>query len=87
MKQSLSAKGFTLSQRSGQRKVKDIELLISSDNSSWESLGNHQLNDFAGQQVVNLSNSKTFRYFKIVMNTAHDGQSFAALAKAGVFNE
>ena len=87
MKQSLPAKGFTLSQRSGQRKVKEIELLISSDNSSWESLGNHQLKDFAGQQVINLSTPKTLRYFKIVMNSAHDGQQFAALAEAGVFNE
>ena len=87
MKQLLPAKGFTLTQRSGQRKVKDIELLISNDNISWESLGNHQLKDYAGQQVVRLTSGKIFRYFKILINSAHDGLQYAALAEAGVFNE
>jgi hypothetical protein len=87
MQQILPAKGFTLAQRGGMRKVKDIELLISNDNNTWESLGNFVLKNFGGQQVINLPAIRTFRYFKIVMNTAHDGQQFAALAEAGVIKD
>ncbi len=87
MQQALASKAFTLSQRGGMRKVKDIELLISSDNNTWESLGHFILRNYGGQQVINLSTIKTFRYFKIIMNTAHDGQQFAALAETGVIKD
>lgn len=86
MQQQLAAKGFVFEQRSGARRVKDIELFTSTDNVSWESAGNHQLSDYGGQQSITLPAPRNFRYFKIVMKSSHDGEKFAALAEAGVFN-
>ena len=87
MQQNLTTKAFTLAQRGGQRKVKDIELLISNNNTNWESLGNFVLRNYGGQQIVSLPANKTFRYFKIIMNTAYDGLQFAALAEAGILKD
>ena len=87
MQQLLSTKAFTLAQRNGLRKVKDIELSISNDNNTWESLGDFILKNYGGQQVISLPATRTFRYFRIAMKTAHDGQQFAALAEAGIIKD
>lgn len=65
MRQAFSSRALTLSQRDGQRKVEEIEILISINNSIWESLGNFMQKNYGGQQVIHLPTIKTCRYFKI----------------------
>ncbi|WP_054715959.1 discoidin domain-containing protein [Marinifilum fragile] len=77
--------GFSFLQRDGMRKVQDIEILVSNDNIQWESMGNFQLKEINTLHHVNLSNETKFRYFKIIMNSAFDGQQFAALAEIMCF--
>ncbi|WKN44193.1 DUF3472 domain-containing protein [Tunicatimonas pelagia] len=85
MAQPYQADGFSFVQRNGSRKVEDIEILISNDNSQWESLGNFVLEQTASVQDVALPESKTFRYFKVVFNAAHDEERFASMAEIGIF--
>ncbi|PXY01723.1 hypothetical protein DF185_09660 [Marinifilum breve] len=77
--------GFSFLQRDGMRKVKDIEILVSSDNSQWKSMGNFQLKEINTLHHINLSHEAEFRYFKIIMNSAFDGKQFAALAEIMCF--
>jgi len=83
---NVSADGIRLYQRQSlSRSVKDIEIQISTDNSNWESLGDFILQNNASAQDINFFESKTFRYLKIIMKSAHDGQSFAAMAELQAF--
>lgn len=77
--------GLAFAQRDGSRKVKDLEILISSDNISWKGLGDFVLADHANTQSVALSQSEQCRYIKINMKSAHDGQTFAALAEVWAY--
>ncbi|MGS2761643.1 M60 family metallopeptidase [Sinomicrobium sp. M5D2P9] len=85
MKGTTAVNGFTLTQRDGQRKVKDMEILVSNDGTNWESLGDHVLEETAAPQNIDLPESKSFRYFKLVMKSAYDGLQFAAMAEVTVY--
>ncbi|MBC9796561.1 M60 family metallopeptidase [Sinomicrobium weinanense] len=85
MKESAAVGGFTLTQRDGQRKVKDLEIQVSNDNQDWESLGDFVLEDNATPQNIDLAESRSFRYFKLIMKSAHDGLQFAAMAEVAVY--
>jgi len=76
-----TVKGFEIVQRNGSRKVKDFEIQISSDNEVWESLGDFILADTGSKQQISLEQEHSFRYFKIIAKSAHDGQQFAAFAE------
>ncbi|SFT14731.1 F5/8 type C domain-containing protein [Zhouia amylolytica] len=79
---STTINGFSLTQRqNGSRHVKDIELLISDDNKSWNSLGSFQLNQTTTPQSIDLNQSVQSRYIKIQMNSSYDGTENAALAE------
>lgn len=80
---SSTADGIHFIQRNGSRKVKDVEILVSADNSNWQSLGDYVLAETAASQHVDLPQSSTFRYLKVVMKSAHDGADFAAMAEIG----
>src|SRR5690606_5198958 len=45
MGEEATVDGFIFSQKDGDRKIKELEILISNDNSNWESLGQFSLND------------------------------------------
>jgi len=78
--------GLQFTQRQSlSRAIKGIEIQISTNGSSWESLGNFELQNTADSQEVTFSSLKTFRYFKVVVNTAHDGTNNAALADVKAF--
>ncbi len=81
----LEVSGFSFLQRDGMRKVKDIEILVSNDNTQWESMGDFQLKEINTLHHVYLSNKASFRYFKIVAKSAFDGQQFAAMAEIMCF--
>lgn len=85
MKEPATVNGFTLTQRRGKRKVKDIEIQISNDNQNWESLGDYVLQDTTTPQNIDLAESRSFRYFKLIMKSAHDGEQFAAMAEVTVY--
>lgn len=77
--------GFSFLQRDGMRKVKNIEILISKDNVNWESMGDFQLKEINTLHHIELTAKTKFRYFKIIANSAFDGQQFAAMAEIMCF--
>ncbi len=86
MQSELTVDGVAFTQRTTlSRAVSDIEILVSSDNMNFESLGNFVLANKSDQQNIQFSESKVFRYIKIVSKSAHDGQQFAALAEIEPF--
>ena len=86
MGQSQAVDGFRFSQRQSlSRAVKDIEIQVSSDNSNWQSLGDFVLGNSAAPQDIDLSAAETFRYFKFIAKSAHDGTDNAAMAEISVY--
>ncbi|UGU16650.1 discoidin domain-containing protein [Sinomicrobium kalidii] len=83
--EELQAKGFVIHQRVGSRAVKGYEIQVSNDNTSWETVLQGDLED-TYEQVLELPAERTFRYFKFIARSAHDGQQFAALAEIGVYH-
>jgi len=63
------------------RTVSTFSVSISSDNTNWTSLGNFNLTKSTDLQNINFTATQTTRYIKVTMNTAHDGDRFAALAE------
>ncbi|WP_037501214.1 DUF4998 domain-containing protein [Sphingobacterium deserti] len=86
MKDALEVDGFFFAQKNGDRKVRELEILISQDNQTWESMGRHLLAAVdRTNQYIDLSARKTFRYFKIVPLSGHDSQKQPGLAEIGTF--
>ncbi|MEE1964338.1 discoidin domain-containing protein [Allomuricauda taeanensis] len=78
----ISIGGLQLAQRQTlSRAVKDIEVEISTDGSSWTSMGNFTLSKVAELQEVDFSENKTAKYVKIIIKSSHDGSIYAALAQ------
>ncbi len=81
-----SIDGFKFSQRQSlSRAVKDIELQISTDNSTWESPGDFTLQNTASEQFIDLAESKDFRYFKFIVKSTHDDTNNAAMAEVSTY--
>lgn len=86
MQSEQSVDGVAFIQRTTlSRAVKDIEILVSSDNNSFESIGDFVLPNNTDQQNIQFLESKVFRYLKVVSKSAHDGQQFAAMAEIAPF--
>lgn len=85
LKSDYEVNGITFHQRNGSRKIKELEILYSTDGDNWTSLGDFVLEDSAGAQNINLGEAVSMNYFKIIANSAYDGQAFAALAEVDLF--
>ncbi|UYQ94334.1 family 43 glycosylhydrolase [Chitinophaga horti] len=86
MQDTIPVDGFVFVQKSGDRKVKDLEILVGNDNQTWESVGTMQLLDLSpNRQYYKLPARKQFRYFKLVPVNGHDTQAQPGLAEAGAF--
>ncbi len=86
MGQANTINGFSFSQRQNlSRTVQDLEIQISSDNTSWESLGDFVLEKATNQQTIELNTAKTFRYFKFIAKVSHDGTNNAAMAEIATY--
>ena len=86
MGQVNTVNGFSFTQRQNlSRTVQDLEIQISDDNTSWESLGDFVLEKATNQQTIELSTAKTFRYFKFIAKVSHDGTDNAAMAEIATF--
>ena len=64
MAEVLDVSGFSFLQPDGQRKVKDIEIFVSQDNSNWKSMGDYELQKINTLHHVSLPGKTSFRYFK-----------------------
>ncbi|MEJ5146841.1 discoidin domain-containing protein [Sphingobacterium sp. MYb388] len=78
---------FTFVQRSGGSKPKNIQIQVSTNNSTWQNAGSFVLPDAAGPAYVTLPNSLTFRYFKVTISSATDGTQWAALNEVGTYQD
>ncbi|MFT4093519.1 MAG: discoidin domain-containing protein [Niabella sp.] len=78
--------GVTVSQKLGDRLIKELEILISDDNESWESLGVFTLNNIERtRQYLTLPSRKRCRYFKLVPVSGYDAQPQPGLAEISAF--
>ena len=68
------------------RAIESIEIKISNDNSTWESLGSFQLENLAKGQDFEFEEKTTFRYLKCIVNSSQDQSDFAALAELQPFS-
>ncbi len=86
MGSSKTANGLSLTQRSGlSRAVKNFEVLTSTDGINFTSVNNFVAANADGPQYFDFGSAKTFRYLKVIANSAHDGLQFAALAELGLY--
>lgn len=78
--------GFIINQKTGDRKIKELEILVSTDNTTWENVGTFTLNNIDQlKQYIDLPTKKECRYFKLVPGSGHDSQHQPALAEVGAF--
>jgi len=83
---SKTATGLSLTQRSGlNRAVKNFELLTSTDGINFTSVNNYAAQNVSGVQYFDFGSARTFKYFKIIVNSAQDGLQFASLAELGLY--
>lgn len=89
MKETLSLNGIIFYQRqSNTRAAKDVEVLISADNITWESLGDFQLEQSTSELKLEFENEVQAQYVKILIKTGWDGTDFAAMGEISpYFNE
>lgn len=86
MGETLTVDGFMLAQKSGDRKIKELEILVGDNNETWESLGTFELaNVDLAKQYFNLEVPRQFRFFKLVPISGHDDQDQPGLAEAATY--
>ncbi|MNL38378.1 Sialidase precursor [compost metagenome] len=69
----LTADGVTITQRQDLwRMVKDVEILLSTDNINWISAGNYVVPNVKALSKLPFGSAKTFRYFKIIVKSNYD---------------
>lgn len=79
--------GFRFLQRQSlKRAVASIELQISDDAVTWESLGDFNIKNVVYNQDIEFSSPKTFRYFRCIAKASHDGTNYAAIAEIKPYN-
>lgn len=80
------AYGFTFIQRTPlDGPVKLVEIEVSDNQSTWEPLGSFTLLSTADKQYVELTETATFRYFRVIVRSDYKNSSFTALAEVGVY--
>ncbi|MRG44092.1 family 43 glycosylhydrolase [Chitinophaga sp. SYP-B3965] len=86
MQDTLAVDGFVFVQKDGDRKIKEMEVLVGNDNATWESLGTIELvNLYPNKQYFTLPVRKEVRYFKLVPVSGHDSQPQPGMAEVGTF--
>lgn len=82
MKEALSLNGIIFYQRqSNTRAIKDLEVLVSTDNATWESLGDFQLEHSTSEQRLEFEMEIQAQYVKILMKSGWDGTNNAAMGE------
>ncbi|GAA4300550.1 DUF4998 domain-containing protein [Compostibacter hankyongensis] len=65
--------------------AKQVEIEISTDNASWESLGVFTLENSADKKFLELANAVSCRYFRITFNSDYKNGQFTAIAELGAY--
>ncbi|GAB3650236.1 hypothetical protein GCM10028791_17160 [Echinicola sediminis] len=74
--------GFRFVQRQSLiRSVKEVEILVSHDNSGWASLGDFVLQKTASPQDIDFPVTQNYRYFKFIAKSSYDGTENASMAE------
>lgn len=80
------AYGFTFIQRTPlDGPLKLVEIAVSKDNATWESLGAFTLASTADKQYIELTDTVSFRYFRVIVRSDYKNGNFTALAEVGVY--
>ncbi len=82
---SVTANGFTIVQRNGQRTIKEARILISNDGVNFTDLGIKTFANSGGPQHFDFATPQTFKYIKFIAQNAWDGLQFAALAEVYLY--
>jgi hypothetical protein len=78
--------GFTVNQQNKlARSVKDIDLLVSSNGTDFTLVNSYVLVNSTANIAYDFPTAFTFRYFKIIAKTAHDGFQYASLGEIGMY--
>lgn len=78
--------GIAFSQRSNlSRSVKKLEILISTDNLTWESLGDFTLQNNSSIQELDFGEEILLKYVKVISKSSYDGKGFAAIAEVSPY--
>lgn len=82
-----TASGLSLLQRTGflTRGIKNFELLTSTDGINFTSRGNYVAKDVDDTQYFDFTSAQTFRYFKLIANSAQDRLQYASLVELGLY--
>lgn len=80
------AYGFTFIQRTPlDGPLKLIEIEVSDDNTTWQPLGAFTLLSAADKQYLDLTETVSFRYFRVIVRSDYKNGNFSALAEVGVY--
>lgn len=86
MKASKTIHGINFVQRDYGRRLKDIQILTSTNNVDWENIGQFQLLNYNGGQSINFPSAKVAQYFKVIITSNHDsGGTNASLSEISVY--
>ncbi|MNY46352.1 F5/8 type C domain protein [compost metagenome] len=89
MKQNLKVSGFYFYARqdSPNGRSKKVEILVSSNNTTWTNIGTYDLQNVTARQEVLLSKIYEFRYVRFNFNepTNYAGGVHATMAEIGAF--
>ena len=78
--------GFTFLQRQTLvSSVKDLEIQYSVDGNNFSSAGNFRATNTTGTQSLSFATPLDFRYFRLIVKSAYDGNMYASFAKIGMF--
>ena len=86
MGKKLNVDGFTVVQKTTDRKVKTLQILVGEDTIHWKDLGNFLVqNKNYEEQLLPLPTTQSFRYFKIVPKEGYDNMQQPGLAEIGTY--
>jgi len=86
MKEELEVHGFTYNQRTpldGAAKL--VEIFVSHDGESWQSLGPYTFENSGDKQYLDLLEPATFRYFRFVIKSDYKDGNFTAFSEIGAY--
>lgn len=88
MQASRSIRGISYTHRANAyRGAKDVEILYSTNGTSFISAGNFVVPKYSGPQYLNFTSEVSARYFKVICKSSWDGTQNAAIAELGAFDE
>jgi len=80
------AYGFTFVQRSPlDGPLKLVEIEVSNDKTTWVPVGSYTLASVTDKQYLELTDTMSFRYFRVIVRSDYKNGNYSALAEVGVY--